>query len=170
MTSHIKTFSSKVESEENPTNRDPTSLLLYLALVQVPTILLLASTSSTVSFTFIAQARTATMPSTTTTSKSQAATSNGFTARPTGTTAAPQDTTTLDRPSLHSLFLASCAERHRGGSGFAYPLRESLDKLGVPSGRPLLDILDDALAIERPAAAARLPSFRPCCEGGEPRQ
>jgi hypothetical protein len=104
-------------------------------------------------------------------SKSQAApTNNGFTARRTGTAAEPQETTAVDLPSLHSLFLGRSTELHRGASGFAYPLRESLEKLGVPSGRTLLDILDDALAVERPAAAAGLPSFRPCYEGGEPRQ
>jgi hypothetical protein len=100
-------------------------------------------------------------------SKSQAAlTNNAFTARHVGNTAAPQNTTEVYQPSLFSLFCHRTVEPNRA-SGFAYPLRDGLEKLGVQSGRTLVDIIDDALAVTAPA---RVPSFGQSFTDKEARQ
>ena len=98
--------------------------------------------------------KTSAAPNTTTTT-------NSFTI---GAVAASQQTIMVDQPSLHSLVRNSEFGLGQVACGLSYPaLRESLGRLGVPSDRSLLDILDEAIAMERPSVAAKIPY-------GEPRQ
>ena len=78
-----------------------------------------------------------------------------------------QDANTGDHPSLHSLLRDTSAQRRP--SGVSLPLRETFGRLGVQSGRPLLDILDEALALQSPAPQ-RSPSIQPSYASGEARQ
>ncbi|CAB9498496.1 expressed unknown protein [Seminavis robusta] len=79
---------------------------------------------------------------------------------------APQDMQTTNHPSLHSLIRGSGVHQHHRPSGVTFPLRESFEMLGVQTDRPLLDILDEALAIQAPPTRRTAPfqPTRPCTQ------